>query len=264
MELVVVFVLAGLAAGFLSGLLGIGGGLVLIPVLAAVFAAQNVDNTVLMPLTMGTSLASILFTSLSSLRAHNARGAVDWTLVRRMTPALAIGSICGALAATRLPCTAMKVAFIIFAVLAACQLMFGAQSRVARPLPRRGGLSAAGGGVGMVCGLVGVGAATLTVPLLTWFSVSLRTSIGSATAFCFPIALAGTVIYIGMGLGTPGLPAFTAGFVHLPALGGVVIASMLAAPAGAATSHRLPVAVLRRVFAITLLAASGKMLAATM
>jgi uncharacterized membrane protein YfcA len=109
-----------------------------------------------------------------------------------------------------------------------------------------------------------VGAATLTVPLLTWCSVSMRNAIGSASALAFPIAIAGTATYVASGLNAADLPPFTFGYVHLPALAGVAIASVIAAPAGAATSHRLPIAMLRKVFAVGLYAAAGKMLAATM
>lgn len=263
MDVVLLFTGAGLLAGFLSGLLGIGGGLVLVPVFAAVFAAQGIDAALVMPLTMGTSLATIIFTSFSSLRAHNARGSVDWALVRSMAPGLAGGAICGALVSTQLPCLALKAAFIVFAGVAATQLLLGANAQPTRQLPRRSALTATAGGLGIVSGLVGVGAATLTVPFLTWCSVSMRTAIGSASALAFPIALAGTVTYIVAGLQVQGLPSLSLGYVHLPALGGVVIASMIAAPAGAATSHRLPLGILRKVFALGLYAAAGKMLAAT-
>jgi len=264
MDVVLLFTAAGLVAGFLSGLLGIGGGLVLIPVFAAVFAAQGVDAAVLMPLTMGTSLATIIFTSFSSLRAHHARGCVDWTLFRRMAPGLAIGSLCGAVVSTQLPGVALKVAFVIFAGFAATQLLLGRQSQSTRGLPGGSALTATAGGLGVVSGLVGVGAATLTVPLLTWCSISMRTAIGSASALAFPIALAGTSAYVISGLNVTDLPPSSFGYVHLPALAGVVIASVFAVPVGAATSHRLPIATLRKVFAVGLYAAAGKMLVATM
>jgi uncharacterized membrane protein YfcA len=233
-------------------------------VFAAAFAAQGVDGAVVMPLTMGTSLATIIFTSLSSLRAHHARGTVDWTLFRRMAPGLAIGAICGALVSTQLPCVALKAAFVIFAAVAATQLLLGRRAQTTRQLPGGSALTAAAGGLGVISGLVGVGAATLTVPLLTWCSVSMRTAIGSASALAFPIAVAGTATYVASGLEVVDLPAFSLGYVHLPALAGVVIASMVAAPAGAATSHRLPIGMLRKVFAVGLYAAAGKMLVAAM
>src|SRR5687768_5672648 len=130
------FMAAGVAAGFLSGLLGIGGGLVLVPVLAAVFSMQQVDSAVVMPLTLGTSLATILFTSLSSVRAHHKRGAVDWEIVRRMAPGVAIGAGAGALAAVQLPTGALQIGFVLFASVAATQLLFGADARTVRCLPR--------------------------------------------------------------------------------------------------------------------------------
>jgi uncharacterized membrane protein YfcA len=264
MELLILFGAAGLLAGFLGGLLGIGGGLVLVPVLAAVFSAQHVDPTVLMPLTMGTSLASIVFTSLSSVRAHHLRGAVDWTLVRRLAPGLAVGATLGGLLSSRLPAAVAQTGFVVFAAYAATQLLFGSQKSACRALPGDILLTATASGMGLIAGSLGMGAATLTVPFLTWCSVSVRTSIGCASAFGLPIALAGTATYIACGLHKSGLPPMSLGFVHLPALAAVVAASMLAAPFGAAVSHRLPVSALRKVFAISIYAAAGKMLVAAM
>jgi uncharacterized membrane protein YfcA len=255
----VLFAAAGVAAGFLSGLLGIGGGLVLVPVLAAVFTMQGVDDAVLMPLTLGTSLATIMFTSLSSLRAHHNRGAVDWTIVQRMAPGVAIGAVCGALGSVRLPCAVLQAGFVIFASVAATQLLLGAQAQSLRYLPRSRTLFASGTAIGVVSGVVGGGAATLTVPFLTWCSVSVRTAIGSAAALGLPIAVAGTATYIGSGVDATGLPPFTLGFVHLPAVGSIVAASILCAPVGAAVSHRLPIPTLRRLFAVVLYAVAAKM-----
>jgi uncharacterized membrane protein YfcA len=260
MELLL-FIAAGLAAGFMSGLLGIGGGLVLVPVLAAVFSMQHVDPAVVMPLTLGTSLATIMFTSLSSLRAHHQRGTVDWAIVQRMGPGVAIGAVCGALGATQLPAGAVQTGFIIFASIAATQLLCGADARSARPLPPTATLAASGTVIGVVSGIVGGGAGTLTVPLLTWCSVSVRTAIGSAAALGFPIAVAGTAAFAVSGAQVSGLPPLSIGFVHLPAVAFVAIASILSAPLGASISHRLPISTLRRLFAIALYGVAAKMVA---
>jgi uncharacterized protein len=261
-DALMVFVAAGLAAGFLSGLIGIGGGLVIVPVLAAVFSAQHVSDAVLMPLTMGTSLATIAFTSVSSVRAHASRGAVDWALVRKMAPALAFGAGCGAFTSTHLSCVVLKSAFVLFALFAAGQLVLGSEASAERRLPGRAGLGAAAGGFGLIAGLVGTGAATMTVPFLTWCSVPLRTAIGSASAFAFPIALGGSLAYIVSGLSASDLPPHSAGYIHLPALFSLVLASVIAAPFGAATSHRMPPALLKKVFALGVCIAAVKMLTA--
>ena len=258
---VLLFMLAGAAAGFMSGLLGIGGGLVLVPVLAAVFAMQEVESTVLMPLTLGTSLATIMFTSLSSTRAHHQRGAIDWTIVQRMAPGVAVGAACGAVVASQLPTGAVQVVFVLFASVAATQLLFGADVRSTRSVPGARRLGTSGAVIGVVSGVVGGGAATLTVPYLTWCSCPVRTAIGSAAALGFPIAVAGTAAFALSGTHVSGLPALSVGFVHLPAVGLVAAASVLCAPVGAAVSHRLPIPTLRRAFAVALYAVAAKMVA---
>jgi uncharacterized membrane protein YfcA len=206
--------------------------------------------------------AAIVFTSVSSLRAHASRGAVDWALVRRMAPGLALGAGAGAVMSTHLSCAALKAAFVLFAVFAAVQLIFRSDANPLRRLPGAAGLSATAGGFGLLAGLLGTGAATLTVPFLTWCSVPMRTAIGSASAFAFPIALAGSLAYILSGLSVPDLPQYSAGYVHLPAFCSVVVASIIAAPLGAATSHRMPTQALRKVFAFGVCGAAGKMLTA--
>ena len=263
MELLL-FAAAGLAAGFVSGLLGIGGGLVLVPVLAAVFAMQHVDSAVLMPLTLGTSLASIIFTSLVSARSHHKRASVDWRIVQRMAPGVFLGAGCGALCATQLPTAALQTGFVIFASVAATQLLVGAEARSGCPLPSTAGLATRGTAIGLVSGLIGGGAATLSVPLLTWCSVPVRIAIGSAAALGFPIAVAGTTAFIVSGAHMSSLPPLTLGFVHLPALAMLAGGSMLSAPLGATVSHRLPISTLRRLFAVALYGVAAKMAAITL
>lgn len=260
MDLVFAYVAAGLAAGFLSGLLGIGGGLVLVPLFALLFSIQHVESALLMPLAMGTSLAAMLFTCVSSLRAHHARGAVDWSIVRRITPGIAIGSACGALLSSHMSGAALTCSFGIFAAVAATQMLFGYKAPATRRLPGMSGLSALGAMMGVVSGLIGVGAATLAVPYLTWRSVSVRNAIGSSSALALPIAFAGAAGYMATGWEHPDLPAFTIGFVHIPALVCVVAASVLAAPIGAVVSHHLPTTLLRGLFAVGLYGLAGKML----
>lgn len=260
MELLL-FAAAGLAAGFVSGLLGIGGGLVLVPVLAAVFSMQHVDSAVLMPLTLGTSLAAIIFTSVVSARSHHKRGSVDWRIVQRMGPGVALGAACGALCATQLPTAALQTGFVVFASVAATQLLVGAEAPSGRSLPSAAGLATGGIAIGVVSGLIGGGAATLSVPLLTWCSVPVRSAIGSAAALGFPIAVAGTAAFIVSGAHVSSLPPLTLGFVHLPAVGVVAAGSVLCAPLGAAVSHRLPISALRRLFAIALYGVAAKMMA---
>lgn len=262
MTILALYVLAGLAAGFFGGLLGIGGGLVLVPVLAAVFKAQQIADPVIMPLALGTSLAAIIFTSVSSVRAHHARGAVDWQLVRRMIPGLVVGALLGASLSSRLSSGALQVIFLIFAIVAATQMLTCGHPQAARRPPGPAASFVLGGAIATIASLVGVGGASMAIPFLTWCSVPVRSAIGSASAFGLPIALAGATGYIVSGFDLANLPPLSIGFVHLPALAAVTAGSLAAVPFGAALSHKLPVAALKRIFALTLYAIAGKMLAA--
>jgi uncharacterized membrane protein YfcA len=202
-----------------------------------------------------------MFTSLSSARAHHQRGAVNWAIVQRMAPGVAIGAACGAFSASQLPTVALQIGFVLFASVAATQLIFGADARSGARVPGSCALATSGTVIGVVSGIVGGGAATLTVPYLTWCSVSVRTAIGSAAALGFPIAVAGTAAFVVSGTHASGLPALTLGFVHLPAVGAVAAASILCAPVGAAVSHRLPIPTLRKLFAVALYGVAAKMVA---
>jgi uncharacterized membrane protein YfcA len=262
MEILVLYLLAGCAAGFFAGLLGIGGGIILVPVLVMLFTAQGIPEALGMPLALGTSLASILFTSLSSVRSHHARGAVDWSIVRRMTPGLVAGALLGAAASVHVPPAVLKLAFLAFTGLAATQLLVGCETRAARSLPRYPGLVAVATAIGAIAGTLGVAGASISVPFMTWCSVALHRAIGTAAALAFPMALFGAIGYVACGRDVAHLPQLSFGFVHLPALVPVALGSIVAAPLGVALAHRLPVTALKRLFAAVMYAVAARMLAA--
>jgi len=254
MSFLILYLLSGLLAGFLAGLLGIGGGLVLVPVLVVVFSAQGYPDAVIMPLALGTSLATIIFTSVSSMRAHHAKGAVEWRAVRHMSPGIAIGALAAtALAAWVVP-SVLKAMFAGYAALAATQLLCDIKPAASRQLPGAGGMVAAGGIVGGVSVLAGVGGASVSIPFLLWCNVSARTAIGTASAIGLPVAVAGTAGFVAHGWSVEDLPEFSLGFVHLPALAAIVVATVASAPLGARASHRLPVAILKKGLAAALYA----------
>ncbi len=262
MMMVTGYVLAGVVAGVFGGMLGIGGGIIVVPLLMMLFAAQHIPDALAVPLAIGTSLASIVFTSFSSVRSHNARGSVDWALVRRMAPALVAGAMVGATASSHVPAAVPKIAFLAYCVLAATQMLRGSTCQSGRALPGTAPLSGIGFAVATSSGMLGIGGASIFVPFLTSRSVATCTAIGTASALALPIALAGAVAYVAHGLALGGLPAEALGFVHLPAFAGVALASMLAAPLGVAAAHRLPVATLRKIFAAVLYISAGKIFAA--
>ena len=259
MEWWLAYIAIGVAAGLLAGLLGVGGGIVVVPALAVVFEAQGVSARYIMPLALGTSLATIGFTSLASLRAHHARAAVNWSIARRLSPGLVLGVLLGASLAARLSFHVLTVVFAVFLWIVATHLLLDTAPRRSGGSPSWVGWSVAGGVIGGVSGVVGIGGGTLSVPFLLWCGVTLHEAIGTAAAAGFPIALAGALAYLANGLAVGDLPRYSAGFVYLPAALGVAVASVVAAPLGARLAHRLPTGPLQKLFALFLYGVGGRL-----
>jgi uncharacterized protein len=254
------YLLTGAVAGFFAGLLGVGGGVVVVPVLAMLFTGQGFPANEVLHLALGTSMATILFTSLSSLRAHHAHRAVLWPVMRDLTPGVLVGTLLGAMLAARISSRALAIFFVGFMLFVAVQMIVNLRPRPSRNLPGRGGLGVVGAVIGVVASLAAIGGGALTVPYLIWCNVRPHQAIGTSAAVGLPIAVGGTIGYLWNGWGHPGLPAGSLGFVYLPALAIILVASVLCAPLGARLAHRLPVAVLKRIFAGLLVVLSGKML----
>lgn len=250
----------GLVVGFVAGLLGVGGGLIIVPVLIMLLHANGLAAGMEPQLALGTSLASILFTSLSSVRAHHRHGAVEWTLVRRIAPGILLGTLAGAVLAAQMSAQVLKVFFVVFLFYAAFQMWLDFKPAPHRGLPGRAGTSLAGGVIGAVSSWVGIGGGTLSVPFMLWHNVPLHRAIATSAAIGFPIAIAGAAGYVLGGWGASGRPAGSLGFVYLPALAGIVLGSVLTAPLGARTAHRLPVRPLKRIFALLLIVLALRML----
>jgi len=244
-----IYLAIGLGAGFIAGLLGVGGGLILVPVLSWAYAHQGFPSDYNIHMALATSLGTIVFTSVSSLLAHHRHGAVNWEAMRRITPGIVLGTVAGSLAAAWLPDLGLRIFFTLFLFYAATQMLLGLKPKAPRQLPGWAGMSAAGAVIGLVSSWVGIGGGTLSVPLLAWCNLRFQEAIGTSAAIGLPIAVAGTVGYAWSGQGVPGLPEGSLGFLYLPALAAVALMSVLAAPWGARLAHRLPVARLRRIFA---------------
>lgn len=249
----------GLVVGFVAGLLGVGGGLIIVPVLIMLLHANGLAAGMEPQLALGTSLASILFTSLSSVRAHHRHGAVVWPLVRRIAPGIVLGTLVGALLAAQMSAQVLKAFFVAFLFYAAFQMWLDFKPAPHRGLPGRGGTTLAGGVIGAVSSWVGIGGGTLSVPFMLWHNVTLHRAIATSAAIGFPIAIAGAAGYVLGGWRVQGLPAGSLGFVYLPALAGIVVGSVLTAPLGARTAHRLPVRPLKRIFALLLVTLALRM-----
>ncbi len=248
----VFYLLLGGVAGILAGLLGVGGGLVIVPVLAWLFYRADIAQEVVMHLAIGTSLATIVFTAISSIWAHHRRGAVLWAAFLQMTPGIVLGAALGAAVADKLPSETLQGIFGVFELVVALQMGLNIQPDPHRTLPGRWGMSGAGSLIGMVSAVVGIGGGTMTVPFLQWCNVPMRQAVATSAACGLPIAAAGAVGFVIAGWGTPALPAWSSGYLYWPAFAGIVVASMLFAPVGARLAHRLPAASLKRFFALFL------------
>jgi uncharacterized membrane protein YfcA len=254
------YIVLGAFAGCLAGLLGVGGGIIIVPVLTFLFAAQKLPDPFILHMALGTSLASIMFTSVSSLRAHHGRGAVDWRVFRGITPGILVGTFLGSWVAAQLSTHFLKGFFVCFLYYVALQMLLNVRPTPSRQIPNAAGMFGAGSLIGGISSLVGIGGGSMSVPFLVWCNVALHNAIGTSAAIGFPIALAGAAGYVVNGLAAAPLPPFTLGFVYLPALAGVSFASILTAPLGARLAHSLPVARLKKAFAFLLLVMGTKML----
>nr|WP_314626489.1 sulfite exporter TauE/SafE family protein [uncultured Noviherbaspirillum sp.] len=255
-----IYVAAGALVGVLAGLLGIGGGMTLVPVLAALFTAQQFAPDHIVHLALGTAMASIVFTSASSVREHWRLGGVDLAIVRQMAPGMVTGSLFSTLAAGWIAQRHLALAFAVIVYAGATQMILNRKPAAARPLPGAVPLFGAGLLIGTICGLVSAGGAFLTVPFMLWCGVPLRSAIGTAALLGIPVAAIGAVGYLLSGWSIPQLPAWSAGFIFLPALLGLVSGSIVTAPFGARLAHRLPVLALKRIFAFLLYVLATKML----
>ncbi|MBR4742281.1 MAG: sulfite exporter TauE/SafE family protein [Desulfovibrio sp.] len=254
-----IYLCCGAIAGILAGLLGVGGGIVIVPMLLATFPLQNIPADQIQHLALGTSLASIVITSISSAKAHHKRHAVHWDIVRNITPGILVGTFCGSIIASHMPTLFLKIFFICFLVLVALKMISRYQPKASRNMPEFWGTTTVGGGIGLISSFVGIGGGTLSVPFMTFCNVPMHEAVGTSAAIGFPIACAGTIGYIIGGYNVPNLPAATLGYVHLEALFGLAVASFCTAPIGAKLSHSLPTAKLKICFAVFLLIVAGKM-----
>jgi len=258
-EVLIAYLVLGAFAGTLAGLLGIGGGLVIVPVLAWVFRAGGFSGEVLMQAAVGTSLATIVVTSISSVLAHHRRGAVLWRTFAVLTPGVLTGALLGALAAHVIASDGLRVLFGIFELTVAAQMALGLRPAPHRELPGRIVTTSVGAVIGLISALVGIGGGTMTVPYLVWCNVPVRNAVATSAAVGLPIAVAGATGFALTGLESS-MPAGSLGYVYLPAFAAIVVTSALFAPAGARLAHTLPTRVLKRVFAVFLAVVGAKML----
>ncbi|KQX29634.1 sulfite exporter TauE/SafE family protein [Variovorax sp. Root434] len=251
----------GLGTGFLAGLLGIGGGMLMVPFITIIMGHRGVPADLAVKMAIATSMATIIFTSVSSVRAHHKRGAVRWDIVRRLAPGIVIGSLAGSLGVfALLKGTALAIFFALFVGFSATQMFLDKKPAPTRQMPGAGGQLAAGGAIGFISGLVGAGGGFISVPFMTWCNVSIHNAVATSAALGFPIAVANVLGYAVSGQSVQGLPAGSFGYIWLPALAVIAICSVFTAPLGAKAAHSLPVRKLKRVFASILYLLAAYML----
>lgn len=257
---ILLLIASGAVAGMFAGLLGIGGGIIIVPVLAMVFTSQGVSIDVLMHVAIGTSLATIVITSLSSIRAHHKHKAIDWHVVRLIAVGVFVGGLLGSVIAKFIAGEDLKLIFSIFMFLIAAQMYFGNEAKAHRKLPDTRGMIVAGISIGSIASLMGVGGGSMSVPFLTWCNMNIRKAVATSSAIGFPIAVAGTIGFIVTGWSVSARPVMSVGYVNLPAFLSIVIASVLFAPVGAWIAHRISPVILKRIFAAFLIILGIRML----
>lgn len=261
LELFILYIGLGVVAGFVAGLLGVGGGLIIVPVLILIFQMNNFSQEVIVHLAIGTSLATIIFTSLSSIYAHHfTHKAVRWDIVKQLTPGIVVGALMGAIVADFISAKILQQFFGFFELFVAFQMALNIKPHATRALPGKAGVLTAGTGIGSISSIVGIGGGTLTVPFLVWCNVKMQQAVATSSACGLPIAVAGCIGFILTGWNEITLPEYSFGYIYWPAFLAIVISSMLFAPLGAWLAHRLSAAKLKRYFALVLFVLGIRML----
>ena len=250
----------GAFVGFFSGLLGIGGGAAIVPMLAFIFAAKGFPSELVVHLALGTGMATTVFTAASSAISHHRLGAVNWIVLRTLAPGIVAGTFGGALLAGILDLRVLSVIFTALIYYLATQMLLDRKPESARAMPGVGGALLAAGAIGLISSLTATGGAALVVAFLVRRDVRIHEAIGTAAAISWPLAVFGTVGYVASGVRVTGLPQYSLGYVYLPAMLAIAAASMLMAPVGARLAHRTPGKRLKTIFAVVLFALATSML----
>lgn len=254
--------LTGAVAGFVAGLLGVGGGIVIVPVLFYVFTALDLDEEVKMHVAVGTSLSTIIATSIMSVRTHWRKGAVDVPMLKRWGPGIVVGVIVGTLLAAQVKGAVLTAVFATVALIVSVHMAFSKPSwRISDHLPGRVGESLIAAGIGCISAMMGIGGGTLSVPTLSLFGYPIHKAVGTAAAIGLLIGIPGTIGFILGGLGAEDLPPFSFGYVSLLGLALILPTSMTMAPWGARAAHALPVRKLKLAFAAFLFVTALRMFA---
>lgn len=261
MEIFFSYIGLGIIAGFIAGLLGVGGGLIIVPVLIIIFTINKFPPELVVHMAIGTSLASIVFTSISSIYAHHFKHkAVRWDIVKQLSPSIVVGALLGAVIADLISAKVLQKSFGVFEIFVAFQIALNIRAHAARTLPKMRGMFGVGTVIGSVSSIVGIGGGTLTVPFLTWCNVKIQQAVATSSACGLPIAIAGAIGFIITGWNEVNLPENSLGYVYWPGFISIVISSMIFAPIGAWVAHKISAGKLRSYFSLILFLLGLRML----
>jgi len=260
LQVFLICLLLGSVVGFLAGLLGIGGGLIIVPALLYILPSVGISSVQLTHVAIATSLASIILTSMSSAAAHHKRGNIPWALFKPILPGIVIGSLASAFVSEQIASDDLQQAFAIFVVLMAVQMAFPFKVKTGSSLPNFAVLFIISILIALTAGLMGIGGGVLLVPFLSYCGLQMRQAVGFSSATGMLIAVSGTIGYIIAGFDVPNLPEGSVGYIYLHALIGIIISSMLCAPIGVKAASSWPTPVLKKIFACLLVVVGLKLL----
>jgi uncharacterized membrane protein YfcA len=253
-------ILLGTVAGLTAGLFGIGGGLITVPILAVLFAAQGFPPELVMIMSVATSLATIIFTSISSVLAHHRLNSVLWHKVRTLGPGIMVGAAVGAVIADHIAGGVLRVIFIIYLLCVGVQMALQLKPKPGQQQPSKELDWGVSGIIGLLSSLLGIGGGSLIVPFLVHFQTPMRNAVAIASACGLPIAVVGTIGYALLGKDVLQLPEWSLGYIYVPSFLGIVLTSMYTAPMGAKLAHKLPAKELKRYFSLLLFIMAAKLI----
>lgn len=254
-----IYLAIGCAVGFLSGMLGVGGGILIIVLLNALYSMQDFAPGHAFYLILGTSMASIMFSTFSSFRVHSSKGSVDWPVFRQILPSVIIATIVGTMLSTRVPLTLLKGFFSVFLIYVGLMLFFNYKPKAERSFPGPAGVSVLGAVTGCLSGMMGIAGGNIFIPAALWFNMPMRQAVGTAAGVGAVIALVGAVGFWWQGHDVAGLPAWSFGYIYLPALVCIIATSIICARLGALLSNRMPILTLKRCYAVFLVLSALRM-----
>ena len=257
---ILLYLFFGACSGILAGLLGGGGGIIIVPILVYTLPLHGIGGEHAHHIALGTCMATIVFTSLSSVRAHHQHATVLWPVVWSFTPGIILGTLLGGGIAARMSAKHLTAMFVAFLFYVSLSMFRDKKPKASRHLPAMPWLVSTGAGIGFISSFVGIGGGIMTVPFLFMCNVSMREAVGTSAGVTLIIAMGGAAAYVVNGLGIPDLPPYSLGFVYLPALLGLATASLFSAPLGAKLSYTISTRNIRRFFAVFLLFVGSNML----